>query len=25
MFEATDSYPGPYAYRHYWTQTFGIP
>jgi uncharacterized protein YkwD len=25
VFEANDSYPGPYGYRHYWTQTFGIP
>jgi uncharacterized protein YkwD len=25
VFEADDTYPGPYGYRHYWTQAFGIP
>jgi uncharacterized protein YkwD len=25
VFETDDRYPGPYGYRHYWTQTFGIP
>lgn len=25
VLELDDRYPGPYGYRHYWTQTFGIP
>ncbi len=25
VFESDDRYPGPYGYRHYWTQVFGRP
>lgn len=24
-YQASDSFPGPYGYRHYWTQNFGRP